>query len=124
MVIYYVIRLRNQADMKTELSSNETITRSGVASLQRGAETVGGKLYLTSHRLIFESHSFNIQTGATIISLAEISQTATCWTKFLNLFPIVPNSLAVLTSSGEKRFVLFGRKKWKLAIDRQMKQAG
>ena len=105
--------------MKTELLADEKITRSGVANLQRGAETVGGKLYLTNQRLVFESHALNVQTGTTIISLEEIVKTAPCWTKFLNLIPIAPNSLAVTTADAEKRFVLFGRSAWKVAIDEE-----
>ena len=109
--------------MKTELIDHETEIKSGFANLQRGAETVGGKLYLTNHRLIFESHALNIQTGTTIVPLQEISETTPCWTKFLNLIPLAPNSLSVSTPDGEKRFVLFGRKSWKQAIDDQRNQS-
>ncbi len=105
--------------MKTEQLPGETPIKSGPANLQRGAETVGGKLYLTTHRLVFESHAFNLQTGATIIPLQEISGTTPSWTKFLNLIPIAPNSLSVSTTRGEQRFVLFGRMSWKAAIDAQ-----
>lgn len=108
--------------MKNELLAGETITKSGVANLQRGVETVGGKLYLTNQRLVFESHAFNIQTGATIIPLSEVTETTPCWTKFLNLVPLAPNSLAIFTASEEQRFVLFGRKTWKAAIDQQRNQ--
>ena len=45
-------------------------------------------------------------------------ETMLCWTKFLNLIPLAPNSIAICTSEGKQyRFVLFGRKDWKLAID-------
>lgn len=107
--------------MKTELLPNETVIKEGAANLQRGAETVGSKLFLTNQRLVFESHAFNIQTGATLIELAHIVKTALCWTKFLNLIPLAPNSLEVVTLQGEQhRFVLYGRKAWKLAIDSRM----
>ena len=105
--------------MKTEMLTGETVTKSGAANMQRGPETVGGKLYLTNLRLIFESHAFNIQTGATIVALQDISETRRCWTKFLNLIPVAPNSLAVFSSGEEKRFVLFGRSAWKIEIDQQ-----
>jgi len=109
--------------MKTELMGGETTIRSGFANMQRGIEAVGGKLFLTSYRLIFESHAFNIQTGATIIPLHEITKTSPCWTKFLNKVPLFPNSLAVATPDREAQFVLYGRMKWKLAIDQQRSQA-
>jgi len=106
--------------MNTELLPGESVTKDGAANLQCGIESVGGKLYLTDRRLVFESHSMNVQTGVTEIPLADITATALCWTKFLNLIPMVPNSLAVTTRQGQQhRFVLFGRDVWKKAIDWQ-----
>ena len=40
--------------MKTELNPNEALIKKGGANLQKGAESVGGYLYLTDQRLIFE----------------------------------------------------------------------
>ena len=103
--------------MKTSLDTNEALLRSGGANLQRGAETVGGWLYLTDRRLIFESHAFNLQTGTTAIFLGEITTVAKCWTRFLNKLPLFPNSLAVTTDRGrEHRLVLFRRSAWLAAI--------
>lgn len=103
--------------MNTTLAPNETIVKNGAANLQRRIETVGGKLYLTNRRLIFESHAFNVQRGATSIPLGDIASVAKCWTKFLNLIPLTPNSLAVTTTQGqEHRLVLFGRDAWASAI--------
>ena len=53
--------------MKTELNHNEKLVKKGGANLQKGVETVGGYLYLTNQRLIFEAHAINIQGGNTII---------------------------------------------------------
>ncbi|MBI5543520.1 MAG: hypothetical protein HY901_06495 [Deltaproteobacteria bacterium] len=104
--------------MKMALESGETILKEGAANLQRGAETVGGHLCLTEHRLVFESHRFNLQTGSTVIPLGEITVTRPCWTKFLNLIPLAPNSLAVSTAGGqEHKFVLYGRMAWRKSID-------
>ena len=75
------------SDMKTELVSDETITKDGAASLQRGVETVGGKLYLTDQRLIFEPQRINIQRGATVVLFEDILNTTLCWTKIINLIP-------------------------------------
>jgi hypothetical protein len=109
--------------MKTETLPGEEIIKEGGANLQRGLETVGGRLFLTNQRLVFESHAFNLQTGATIIPLADISETMPCWTRFLNLIPVTPNSLAVSTSEDQQhRFVLSGRTEWKTAIDTQKDQ--
>ncbi len=103
--------------MKTTLESNEKILKEGPANLQRGVETVGGKLYLTDHRLIFESHALNIQRGETVVRIASILTIARCWTKFLKIIPLLPNSIEVTVKEGERfRFVLFGRDAWVNAI--------
>ncbi|GAA3283206.1 GRAM domain-containing protein [Nesterenkonia halobia] len=103
--------------MKTELDAGETVLKSSNANLQRGAETVGGRLHLTDRRLIFESHAFNIQSGASVVGLGEIVDAEPVWTLFLNSIPVMPNSLAVRTrDGGELRFVLFGRKTWRREI--------
>ena len=39
--------------MKMGLQPDEKIIKQGAASLQKGFETVGGKLYLTNQRLVF-----------------------------------------------------------------------
>jgi hypothetical protein len=103
--------------MKTELKQNERVIKQGAANLQKGFETVGGKLYLTNQRLVFEAHQINVQGGITEIELSEVQSTQKCWTKFLGFIPLMPNSLAVYTKDGEEyRFVLFGRGAWAAAI--------
>ena len=103
--------------MKTELNYNEKLVKKGGANLQKGVETVGGYLYLTNQRLIFEAHAINIQGGNTIIDLSDIESTEKCWTKFLNVIPLMPNSLAVNTKTGDEYcFVLFGRGAWQEKI--------
>ena len=102
----------------SHLHPNETVARESAANLQRGAETVGGRLFLTDKRLLFKAHSFNVQKGSTELHLEDIIQTRPCWTKFLNLIPLFPNSLVVETNSGQVfRFVLPQRMSWKAAIE-------
>jgi hypothetical protein len=99
--------------MHTDLGGGERIVHQSGANLQRGIETVGGHLFLTTRRLIFEAHRFNVQTGRTIIPLRDVEDVWKCWTKFLGLIPIFPNSLAVETARGKTyKFVLFGRDAW------------
>jgi len=106
--------------MKTQLLPDETLIKDGAANLQRGIETVGGRVHLTSQRLVFESHAINIQTGATIIPLESITGVRKCWTRFLNLIPLFPNSVAIATKEGkEHRFVMFARQSWVDAIKGQ-----
>jgi hypothetical protein len=104
--------------MKTELRQGERLVKNGAANLQKNIETVGGKIYLTNQRIVFESHKFNFQSGVTAIELSNVQSSEKCWTKFLGLLPIFPNSLAVYTKQGQEyRFVLFGRVAWSAAID-------
>ena len=109
--------------MKTEFQEGETLLREGMANLQRGWETVGGKLYLTSERLIFESHRFNIQTGTTSISLKDVVSVRKCWTRLFGSLPLFPNSLAVETKNGKSaQIVLWGRTAWINAIESSRRQ--
>ena len=99
--------------MKTVLKVEEQLVKKSPANHQRGIETVGGMLYLTTERLIFESHTLNFQTGETIISISEIARLRKNWTKFLGVIPIFPNNLSVTSGSGqEDKFVLFRRTSW------------
>lgn len=104
--------------MKTPLAPDETVVKEGPANMQRGIEAVGGRLALTTRRLVFESHAFNVQTGVTIVDRADIAGVRGVWTKFLNLIPLAPNSIAVSTRDGqEHRFVVFGRAAWLEALE-------
>ena len=72
------------------------------ANLKRGAEFVGGHIDLYPDRLYFNSHSFNIQTGATTIMLADIVDMGT---------ELIPTMFWVKTRQGEKHtLVVWGRK--------------
>ena len=104
--------------MKTELNPNEALIKKGGANLQKGAESVGGYLYLTDQRLIFEAHAINFQGGNSIIDLSNIDSTEKVWTKFLGVIPLMPNSLAVKSKTEEEyKFVLFGRDAWEQKIN-------
>lgn len=103
--------------MKTELKQNEQIIKQGGANLQKGRETVGGKLYLTNQRFVFEAHKINFQRGSTEINLSDIQSSERCWTKFLGFIPLMPNSLALYTKADkEYRFALCDRGAWAAAI--------
>lgn len=101
---------------KLKLREGEQVLKDGAANLQRGVETVGGRLYLTNQRLVFQPHRFNVQSQQAELELGGVRSVRPCWTKFLNLIPLVPNSLSVGASQGEYRFVLFGRRAWASAI--------
>ena len=101
-----------------EMMNGETIIKEGAANLQKNIETVGGNLRLTNRRLVFKAHKLNVQGGVTELDLADVQSCRPCWTKFLGLIPMFPNSLAVYTKHGkEYRFVLFNRHAWAAAIE-------
>ncbi|MBD2461543.1 hypothetical protein H6G89_10825 [Oscillatoria sp. FACHB-1407] len=106
--------------MKTPFQIDERLIKQGGANLQRGIETVGGQLYLTNQRLVFESHRLNVQTGAVIIPISKIVSVKACWTKFLNIIPLLPNSISVSTSDNQiYALVVFNRNEWLSAITAQ-----
>lgn len=102
---------------QTPLQPGESLVKESRANLQRGIESVGGQLYLTNRRLIFESHKFNVQSGATEIPLADVAEVGKVWTKFLGAIPLAPNSIAVATTDGHAhRIVCSKRGEWMDAI--------
>ena len=105
--------------MTTGLLPDEHVVKEGAANLQRGLETVGGRLFLTNQRLVFESHRFNIQAGATVIALADLRGARKSWTKFLGLIPLAPNAMTVATADGRHHcFTIWGRAAWIAELDR------
>ena len=102
---------------KTTLEPGESPIKQGRANLQRGAETVGGRLFLTDRRLIFEAHIFNVQRGGDQIQLGQIAEMRPAWTKFFGVIPVVPSTLRVRTDGGaEYNLVCRGRGAWMNAI--------
>jgi len=109
--------------VNTELYDDEDEIRDSAANLQRGIETVGGWLYLTTQRLIFEAHALNIQSGRTVIPLSHIKDMWKSWTRFLGILPVFPNTLAVATKKGKTyRFVIGDRDRWIKAIRRAQRE--
>jgi hypothetical protein len=80
-----------------ELLENEKIEEEIFANLFRGIEGVGGKIFLTNERLIFKSHSLNIQKGQTNIDYSEISSVGKRKT-----MKIINNGIKILTNKGQE----------------------
>lgn len=103
--------------MNTPLHPGEVLVKEGAANLQRGIETVGGRLYLTSQRLLFEAHRLNVQTGSTEVAVADVAGVDKGWTRFLGFLPLAPNAIVVRTRTGAAlRFTLWGRAAWLAAL--------
>ena len=80
----------------------------GPANHFKGAEGVGGYLWLTSGQLFFQSHRFNIQNHECRMPLSEIADVEA--TKTLGL---IPNGLLVRLITGtQERFVVDKNREW------------
>jgi hypothetical protein len=104
--------VKNQTQIKN-LDGNP-ILHSGGANHFVKHEAVGGKLYLLTDKLQFQSHGFNIQNHGQIIDLRQIKEV-----NFYNTLGLVPNGLAVTTLDGQiEKFVVSNRRLWKEKIEK------
>ena len=93
---------------KPPLKDGEKIVLEGLANHFQGIEAVGGRLVLTNERVVFKSHSFNIQTHEWSVALPDILETESART-----LGVVPNGLLIKVKSGEtERFVVNDREEW------------
>jgi hypothetical protein len=99
--------------MTIQLYNDERILREGNANHFRGAEAVGGKLYLTNLRLLFRSHALNVQVHEAFYPLVSI-----LGMRLSNTLGVVANGLTVVLDDGrEERFVVNRRNEWMAAIN-------
>ncbi len=106
--------------MMIPVPADEVVRKEEFANLQHGGKVLGGKLALTDHRLIFESHIFGLKRNRAEIPLPDITAIRACWTKFLNLIPLFPDTVAVTTKDGkEYRLVVYERAAWIDAIQKR-----
>lgn len=103
-----------------ELRSNELFVLEKVAAnLFRGIESVGGRLSITTERLVFEPHAINIQSNILELNVHDIVKVE----KRNNLL-VVPNGMKLTTGDGkEYRFVVWNRSKIMELINQTKKQA-
>lgn len=77
------------------------------ANLFRGIESVGGRLKITTRRLLFEPHAVGLQKNPAEILLSDIAAVAK-----RNTAGFVPNGMSIRTKGGvEYKFVVWGRDK-------------
>lgn len=98
------------------LEAGEEIKKEGPATLYKGLEGVGGKLFLTDKRVIFKSHQLNIQRGQTDIDYSLISGVEKRIMKKWGNARIV-----ILTKDGmEYQLVVYEPKQWKAEINERI----
>ena len=104
-------------NIKPELTENENIEIEGPANLFRGFEGVGGKLFITNKKLIFNSHKINIQKGQTDIPYENISEIIKRKTAKL-----IDNGIRIKTNDGnEFNFVVNEREQWIEKLNQKIK---
>ena len=92
----------------------ENVIHSGGANHFLNGEAVGGKLYLLTDKLQFQSHGFNVQDHGQTIDLNKIKEI-----NFFNIHRLIPNGLAITTLDGQtEKFVVSGRRLWKEKIEK------
>jgi hypothetical protein len=102
-----------------DATHNEEILADGVANLFRGIEGVGGRLTLTSRRVLFEPHAINLQRNPADILLSDIVEV-----RKRNTLGLIPNGLLIRTKAGvEYKFVLWDREKVMNLIESRIRKA-
>ena len=101
--------LRNSTSIVTE--PGEHIVFETGANHFKGIEGVGGKLYLTNKRLVFQSHSVNIQRHGLSINLQNIRET-----KRYKTIGILNNGIAVTTENHTEKFVVQKPDQWAIHL--------
>lgn len=109
----YLFSASKKVNKQTQLAIDEKdILFSGPANHFLNREGVGGKMYLLQDKIVFKSHSFNIQNHEQSIAMNEIADVL-----FFNTLGIVPNGLKiVLTNNKTEKFVVNNWKQWKEEI--------
>ena len=111
---YPIAEYLNRNNFKRlQLVPDELIVYSDIANHLKNFEAVGGTLYLTSKRLIFISHRFNIQNHSLYINLEDITPEGKS-----PGFGIDGSRLLITRANGKKeKFVLRKVEKWLEVLD-------
>ncbi len=102
-----------EKSLEPDLEDGEAVIFKSNACHFKGIEAVGGRLFLTSKRLLFKSHRFNIQNHVYSVSLTDIKKTETYRT-----LGIRENGLKIITATANERFVVDQRDAWIAHLDR------
>jgi hypothetical protein len=93
---------------KIDINEDEKLIFETAANHFKGAEGVGGKLYLTDKRLVFKSHKFNVQTHELCIPINKIAKV-----ERYKVLSVVNNGLRIQTTEGiTERFVVEKASEW------------
>ncbi|PIE50610.1 MAG: hypothetical protein CSA38_02255 [Flavobacteriales bacterium] len=95
-------------DIMPKLEENEQVKFKGKANFYGGLKSTAGALFLTDKKVIFRSHSLNIQKGQTNINYEDINGIIKRKTSYL-----IPNKIRVTIKNGQKfDFIVNNQKEW------------
>ena len=114
MFLFQLFMLNKNKKIAKEI--NGKIYYQGPASHFVGVESVGGYLFVTKDKIIFKSHSFNIQNHSIEISLKNIIEV-----KPYNNLRIFPHGLEVIQKEKTDKFVVNNRMKIMQILNRDKK---
>jgi hypothetical protein len=104
--------------MSIDLADGESMVKEGFANHFKGFESVGGRLLLTTRRLVFKPHKLNVQRQQDSYPLEEIATVEP-----RNTWWVVPNGLLVTMRDGHsEKFVVYGRRRWVAEINQAREQ--
>ena len=116
IIVYFFVTSRTVKKQTQIQTDCEKIIHSGGANHFINGEAVGGKLYLLTDKLQFQSHNFNFQNHGQTIDLNQIKEIS-----FYNTLRLIPNGLAITTLDGQtEKFVVNGRQLWKEKIEKRL----
>src|ERR1035437_3196333 len=98
--------------MNTHLEQNESLVKEGLVTFSKSIpQGIGGRLFLTNRRMIFEPSTLEKSECVEIIELSEVQATTPCWSKLFRFIPIYPNAISIVTKGGRTfSFLVFGHK--------------
>jgi hypothetical protein len=104
--VYYFGKRTDKAVQFDPEPGENLLFQSGANHFQ-GLEAVGGKLILTNKRLVFKSHSLNIQRHTLSVPLSQLQHAERYKTMGL-----VNNGLKIVTGTGTEKFVVDKAAEW------------
>ena len=88
--VFLAIQERKAKAARSEITQGKSVIMDGGANHLKGAEGVGGWLYLTPDEVIFKSHKFNIQVHQTTMPLDDIEEV-----RAVRTVGLIPNGLQI-----------------------------
>lgn len=105
LFMHWMSNRTNKVAEELSIQNNgEHLNYSGLANHFKGAESVGGHLFITDDKIIFQSHSYCIQSHSAEILLNNIVDIQP-----YNCLGVVPNGIKIIQNNRTDKFVVNDR---------------